>query len=74
MLSVYEIYILLSKKNGNLGFLFIFIFYPSHITLVGSESDVIHFKLTNFSSRLILGSGYSLINLNDNFDFVSDVF
>ena len=58
-----------SKKKRYLVFL---IFYPSHITLVGSESDVVHFKLTNFSSRLILGSGSSIINLNDNFDFVSD--
>ena len=74
MLSVHEIYILHFKKNRNLGFLFIFIFYPSHIILVGSESDVVHFKLTNFSSRLIFGSGSSIINLNDNFDFVSDVF
>ena len=62
--------ILPSKKKKSC----FFIFYPSYITLVGSESDVVHFKLTNFSSRLILGSGYSLINLNDNFDFVSDVF
>ena len=62
---------ILPSKKKNLVFL---IFYPSHITLVGSKSDVVHFKLTNFSSRLILGSGYSLINLNDNFDFVSDVF
>ena len=73
MLSVHEIYILPSKKKQERNLVF-FIFYPSHITLVGSESDVVHFKLTNFSSRLILVSGYSLINLNDNFDFVSDVF